>query len=187
MATAEAYDDWDDPGMAFNDEQVESYEPQACAAVRMNWLLGSIPLAVRRAQLGEKAKWWETVAAKQADLVTWYAVVAELPGVDREGLLGVDGVDGADLRKLTVGARDMGDPLDWLAEWSSMVDQEMRGHVTLGRRCATSKKMSGWGKRERSISNKVANALHKEQTTIARLALQLRSRTGTAKEQNDGE
>lgn len=183
MATAEAYDQWDDPGLAFSEEQISGYEPTAVAAVRVNELLELIPVVARRAQLGEKAKWWESVGAKMLDVCSWYCVVAELPGIDREGALEVT-ADGSALRKLTVAARDLGTPEDFLAEWQGKADAEMRQHVSLGRRCASSRKLSGWSKRERSISNRVANALFKEQAAIARLSTSLRSRTkASAKEE----
>lgn len=175
MATAEAYDDWDDPGLAFTDEQCKEYDPKAVAAVRVNELLATIPLAIRRSQLGEKVKWWETVAAKMTDCVTWYCVVAGLPGIDRAALHTLP-TDKA-LTALTVRARDLGEPEDFLDVWRASVRSEMVSHVTLGRRCAGSRKLSGWGKAERSMSNKIANALMKELAVVQRSADSLTART----------
>jgi hypothetical protein len=182
MATSATYDEWDDPGLSFTEEQVAAYTPQAVAAVRVNWLLDHIPLALRRSQLGEKAEWWRKVADKMVDVVTWYCVVAELPGIDREEIFDLPGAE-EDIKKLTVAARKWGSPEDILAEWRILVRSEMVQHVTLSRRCAGSRKISGWNKRERSISNRVANALFKEATTTNRLESMLNSRTKSKKDE----
>lgn len=176
MATAEVYDEWDDPGLSFTEEQVGSYSPQTVAAVRVNWLLETIPLAYRRSQLGEKSEWWRKVADKMVDVVTWYCIVAEIPGIDREHVFDLPETD-ADMKKLTVAARKLGEPEELIASWRSIVRSEMIQHVTLGRRCAGSRKISNWTKREKSISNKVANAIFKEATVVNRLETQLASRT----------
>lgn len=181
MATAITYDEWDDPGLAFTEDQVAGYAPSAVAAVRVNWLAEHIPLALRRSQLGEKSEWWRKVADKMVDSITWYCVVAELPGIDREKIFQLP--DGEELKKLTVQARKWGEPSDVLSEWRMLVRSEMVQHVTLGRRCAGSKKISGWGKREKSISNKVANALFKEAMVTSRLETMLVSRTQTKEEE----
>lgn len=177
MATAEAYDDFDDPGLAFTDEQVKEYRPQIVASVRVNWLLEHIPLVLRRSQLGEKAQWWTKVGHKMVDVVTWYCVVAELPGIDREELMKEPEAEKA----LTLAARKLGEPDEFLAEWASLIRTEMVQHVTLGRRCSSARAISSWGKRERSISNKVANALKKELDATGRLGSVLASRTASKK------
>jgi hypothetical protein len=178
MATAEAYDQWDDPGLAFTDEQCAEYDPKAVAAVRVNELLGLVPLAIRRSQLGEKAKWWETVAAKMTDVITWYCVVGGLPGIDRAALHAqAEMVDKKALTQLTVIARQLGEPEEFLAVWQASVRSEMVQHVTLGRRCAGSRKLSGWTKAERSLSNKIANAIVKEMSVAQKMADALAART----------
>lgn len=173
MATAEAYDQWDDPGLTFTDEQCHEYKPQTTAAVRMNELLELIPLALLRSQLGEKPQWWVKVAHKMVDCVTWYAVVAELPGIDRAEVL----EEPQRTTELTVAARKLGEPDEFLATWRQGVRAEMVIHVTLGRRCSGSRKISGWTKRERSVSNKVANALTKELGVCDHLEQMLNART----------
>jgi hypothetical protein len=173
VATAEAYDQWDDPGLTFTDTQCAEFRPQTTAAVRMNELLEMIPLALRRSQLGEKAQWWTQVAHKMVDCVTWYAVVAELPGIDRAEVL----VEPEATKEVTVAARKLGEPQEFMATWHQGVRAELLVHVTLGRRCSGSRKVSGWTKRDRSISNKVANALNKELSTCGRLETMLASRT----------
>lgn len=182
MATAEVYDEWDDPGLAFTEEQVAAYTPQAVASVRVNWLLEHIPIVLRRSQLGEKTEWWRKTADKMVDVATWYCVVAEIPGLDREMIFDL-GLDDAEMKRLAVAARKLGEPEEFLATWRSLVRSEMVQHVTLGRRCAGSKKISSWGKREKSISNKVANALFKEATVIGRLETMLVSRTKSKTEE----
>jgi len=177
MATAEAYDDWDDPGLAFTDEQLGEYDAKAVAAVRINYLLETIPLAVRRSQLGEKVKWWEGVAARQLDCVTWYCVVAGLPGVDRAEVYASAEPEGKALTALTVRARDLGEPDAYLAAWTASVRSEMVQHVTLGRRCTNSRKLSGWTKADRSMSNKIANALMKEINVVGKMHEALTART----------
>jgi hypothetical protein len=176
VATASVYDEWDDPGLAYTEEQVSAYTPQAVASVRVNWLLEHVPIVLRRAQLGEKPEWWHKVGEKMVDVVTWYCVVAEIPGIDREMIFDL-GLSDDEMKKLAVAARKLGEPEEFLAVWRSLVRSEMIQHVTLGRRCAGSRKISQWGKRERSISNKVANALFKEAEVINRLETMLVSRT----------
>lgn len=179
MATAEAYDQWDDPGLAFSEEQIKACNPKASAAERVNALIEIVPVVLRRSELGTKAKWWEKVADKMVDVITWYCVVAELPGIDREGIR-----IHANDKAITLRAHKLGTEEEFMRIWHSTVSGVLVTHVTLGRRCASARALSGWTKKERSLSNRVANAIFKELTVIHRMDEALASRTSSSQ---DGE
>jgi hypothetical protein len=158
MATAEAYNDYDDPGMAFGEDEVKAYKPELWAEGRVKELVERCKVVAALLALGEdKPVFWKSMAGWLHNVVSWYCRVAELDGVDFDALSTAAVKDKACIaaaRKVMSLGADA-----WVHEWQSEADRHIRYVVTLGRRCATSKTLSGWTKRDRSISNKLANAI----------------------------
>jgi hypothetical protein len=136
-------------------------------------------LALRHAEIPglPKPDWWTKVSAKCFDVASWYAVAGQSAGIDREALRLLPDASSAEGRELTLAAQGIGDETEWLNAWSAKVEGEMRTFVSLGRTCAMSVSISKWGKRERSLSNKVANAIRNEMTAIEKLSVLLYSKS----------
>lgn len=174
MATAVAYDEWDDPGMAFTDEDLVSYDPQKWADQHVLVLTGTIKSVLRHAELPkiEKPDWWSKAADKMIDTITWFCVALEIPGIDREAIRTLPDAKSAEGKALTRTALDL-NPEDWLGAMLSTSEANLRHIVTIGRRCAG----KGWDKRNRSLNNKLANSLIRERNALLKLEDLLTSRT----------
>lgn len=168
MATARLYDQWEDAGMAFTEEDLESYSPQRWAEQRIEKMMGRYVVVCRRAELAEdKPQWWKDFASGIKKVVGWYCVAMELPKMEMDSA-------SASLtagKRLTAQARDL-TPEVALGVWQTDAEAAMRHVVTLGRRCAG----RGWKKGERSLSNKLANCVMREHTLAAKLERQLASK-----------
>lgn len=174
MASASAYDHWDDPGLAFTEEDLASHDPQKVAEVRVAALLHRFQVAKRRAELPdlEKPQWWAEVSKRLLDVVTWYCVALEIPGINREAAQELPPASSQEGKALTKEALNA-TPSDWLAEWAEEAESSARYAVTLGRRCIG----KGWPKRNRSLSNKMANCFTKELNLIQKFESMLVSRS----------
>ena len=173
MANAVVYDQWDDPGMAFSEAQVQEFQPSATAAGRVTWLVTHALVTQRRSDLNtEKPQWWAKVARSMVDCAGWYCVAGQLPGLDRTEVMRAP-VREAELKKLSALALRVGEPEEFLEGWRNDLVGVMRSHVTLGRRCLGARQVSGWTVKEKKLSNKVANAVHRELMLVQHLADQL--------------
>lgn len=162
MANAVVYDLWDDAGMAFSEDQVREFHPSATAAGRVTWLVTHALVTQRRSDLNtEKPQWWAKVSRSILDCAGWYCVAGELPGLDRSEVMRAPTRE-PELKKLSALAHQLGDPEEFLDAWGSDVTGVMRSHVTLGRRCLGARAVSGWGVKEKKMSNRVANAVYRE-------------------------
>jgi len=178
MATAVAYDQWEDAGLAFSEDQLKNFSPTLVAAARVNWMVEQIPIVLRRADLAGLPKWWQEVARKMEDVMGWYCVVAVLPAVDRVDLHSlVNAGTPAERKKQTLAAHSLGTEMEFLNAWHTEVRGTMIELVTLGRRCSSSTAVSGWKKADKKMANKVANAVDREAHAIDVLRQQLVSRT----------
>ena len=167
MATAALFDDWDDMGMAFTEEQVQAFDPMLSAASRANRLMDLVPVVQRRSWLGELPHWWTEVARHLTERAGWDLFVVKLPKLDVAELNAVcTSASGEALKALTLAAHKLGTPDEFLAAWRLEVNTALRMHVTLGRRCKALPRMSGWSKARGSLANKVAYALLKEYQVI---------------------
>lgn len=163
MATAVAFDEWYDAGMAFGEEEVRGHLATAVAEERIRLALDNVQVIERLLELPKapKPKWWRERQNHLIDVCTWYAVVAELPGIDRGLVRHLPSPSSAEGKKLTARAHNL-DPVQWADTWVADVRLALVRHVTLGRACVNARKVSGWTKKEKSLSNKVAHALVRE-------------------------
>lgn len=174
MATAYAYDSWEDPGLAFTDEEVANYDPWKLADARRDYLLSMWAVVHRRSELKiEAAEWWRKAAAKILDVTSWYCVSCEIPAFDRAALAeGLPPASSSQGKALTKQALDQ-TPEGFLGEWQASSEACMRYAVTLGRRAVGSRR----GRNLKRISNKLANSINKEMSTANYLQKLLEART----------
>lgn len=179
MATAEIYNVWEDVGMAFSVEECDSYDPKEWAEHRIAQLLGACQLVYRRTQLPNLSKpvWWEEVDKRLWKCVTWYCMAMERPGISREddivAVVEALGAKSSEGKALTKRALDLVEE-DWLGAWRADAESSMRYVVTIGRRCVGRK---DWRKAQRSLNNRLANAVSKEIALIDKLEASLSSRS----------
>lgn len=179
MAQAEAYDGWDDPGLAYSEEQIAGHRPSAYAERRVAELVADARTILALLALPDtpKADWWKAVEVKLVDCATWYCRVAEIPGIDRAELAALPPRASAAGKELTLAAQRL-DAQSFMDAWATGAQVGMTGFVTLGRRCAGATQISGWKKREKSLSNKIANAINREISASEKLSIQLASLSG---------
>jgi len=174
MATATSYDKWDDPGMAFTEEEIKGYSPQVFASGRIDELVHLYQM-VNLVQSGavriNKPVFWNKAGRKLLDKASWYAQALEVPGIDREAVEVLPEPDSVEGKELMVAARELArmEPDEWLESYWQECSSMMFRVVTLGRRCSTNPALSGWGKRDRSYSNKLANAVNNELLLVGKL------------------
>lgn len=163
MATAASYDTWEDPGVAFGEDEIRGYVVSAVAEGRVRWLLHTAVVIEKLLALPDapKRQWWTKAQGKMVDCTTWYCIVAGLEGIDRSSVRTLPDPSSAEGKSLASEALKM-ESGEFMAQWIAEARAALISHVTIGRRCASARKMSGWTKKETSMSNKVANALVKE-------------------------
>lgn len=165
MATASAYDQWEDPGLAFGEDEIAGHVVSAVAEARVNWLLHMAVVIEKLLAMPDapKRQWWMKVQAKMVDTVTWYCRTAELQGIDRGAVKELPLPSSPAGKSLAKDALDlMKNEEEFVAVWNAQLKGIMVQHVTIGRRCASAKQISKWSKKESSLSNKIANAITKE-------------------------
>lgn len=163
MARSGAYDEWEDVGLAFTEEQAQSFDPQALAETHLRYLCDNLRILERRAQLPDVSKpvWFQQAAKRLKSRITWLAVAASLPSVDVAAVCELPDPKSAEGKELTKRAQMM-EPEPWLGQMQADCNAHLTQLVTLGRRAATVQK---WGKAQHSRSNKIANALHGDLNT----------------------
>lgn len=179
MGVAIAYDAFEDVGMAFSDEQVASFVPSAWAEGRVKELLHQVLVIEKYLSIPNAAKeqWWRKTQAKLIDVVTWYCQVAVIPGIDRSVVRVLPSASSSEGKALAVSAHQLADSGAWMSAWLAELAQEMRCFVTLSRRCASAVRISGWKKHDKSVANKIANAIKREIDVAEEAAIRLSSLT----------
>jgi hypothetical protein len=178
MGTSHAYDEWFDVGKSFGEDEVAGFRLAAIPEARVKWLLDKGLVISRLIELpgASKLKWWDEVRRRFLDVVTWDCVVAGLPGIDRDTVWDLPDASTTFGKELTVQAHLLRSS-EFMEEWRGEVDRAFRLHVTLSRACANAVSLSYWGKAERSMSNKISNALNREMNLIGKSEQSLLSRT----------
>lgn len=177
MATASAYDQWDDPGLAFTEEDLAGWDVKVMAEERVADLLARTRLALRRAELPDlpMPDLWKEASKSILNAATWWCQAVTIPGVVREEATTLPPADSPEGKALTKEALNA-EAAEWLAEWLADVEASLHHLVTIGRRCVTK---GVWkGKEKKSLSNKAANALMKEYSLITKLEAMLESKSG---------
>jgi hypothetical protein len=167
VARSAAYDEWEDVGLAFTDQEVAVFSTQLWAETHLKELCDVVRVLLRRTQLPNmvKPKWQEQALKMMQGRVTWCSVAGDLPAVDMEAVCALPDPKTAEGKLLTQRAL-AAEPEAYLASvrthWSGLVTW----YVTISRRAAS---VQSWKKAEHSRSNKVANAALGDIRTIDKL------------------
>lgn len=166
MARAAMYDQFEDVGMAFTEEELKAFKPEEVAEERCRVLVGHARAALRRSEIPDmpKPKWLEEVASRLIDSVTWTLKAMTLEGIDRDKVLSLPAAGSKEGKALTVEAQRWS--VEELEGLRSEGEALLRWCVTIGRRCES---MGSWRKADRSRSNKLANCLVQDLNRIDRL------------------
>jgi len=177
MATAAAYDEWEDVGVSFSEEDLRNYRPGDWASERVARLLKVGVVLLRREDLPDMPKPGWTKKARQAVLqrmITWYCQALDVPCPEiSPDELRVD-PKSSEGKAITKAALEL-KPADIIGLLRGEAEAGMRHVVTIGRRCASQKSVSGWKKADGSYSNKLANAIQVEIRQWNKLETELES------------
>lgn len=160
MATAQAYDEFEDPGLSFSDEELTQWSIQGWVIEHISDLLFKLAVLNRYSTIPNMQK--QTTAMEAAKMVfssaTFYCLKALLPGLERASAFELPDPKSEEGRRLTAVAVNVDLP-KFIDEWVGSAEAARRYFVTIGRRANVAQ---GWGKGQRSISNQVANAITQE-------------------------
>lgn len=178
MATASAYDQWFEGGLSFTDEEVAGYRPEAFATRRIDLILDELRVLHRADELSVAMEaLWKDVRKQLFASATWYARALVVPGIDMDAFnASFPAPDTPAGKALTVRAHEEV-RAEWIHQYLQSRMKDMTYVVTIGRQCVERRSLSGWGKSDASLSNKLANAVHKEVTLGERWSKQLESIT----------
>lgn len=160
MARSAVYDKWEDVGLAFSVEEVADYDPKVLGEKRIAHLMDAALVMERRSTLPkiDKPAFCHQVARDLLNRATGYCRALTLPGIDKSAALTLPHAGSAEGKALTARAVNM-DIDAWLVEEIARVEACLRYAVSIGRRAES---RTGWRKTDRSLSNKLANALVQE-------------------------
>lgn len=166
MAVAKVYDEFEDVGLSFTEEEVRDWDPQAWAQDRVDRIVQLTLVARSRAdQPIDKEEFWKWMASGLANVATWYCRALELPGLDREEDLSLGSLSPSERKKIRAEALRIGDGEGWILEGLSSGQAALGYVVTIGRRSFMSPVGRGSrGRVSKSRGNKLANAVMKEVT-----------------------
>lgn len=175
MATAIAYDQWDDPGLAFTEEDLASWDLKAFGNERVEYLLRWHRLFLRRAEIPDmpKPEWWKEFVKPLLNAATWYCHALGLEGVMTDAASTLPPAASEEGKALTKDALNA-DPSDVAHEIMGDVEVALHHAVTIGRRCVGK---GAWKKEQKSLSNKLANCLMKERSLAEKMEAALASRS----------
>lgn len=169
MASAPAFDEYEDVGMAFTEAALEEWDPKAWAESRVVYLMKQSHIVELMAQsysvVGPEAT-MRKASSMIVDIATWMCRAMELSGVNRE-----PNWNDGQLKAMKSEALRL-EPSAWLEAWRSEADVAMRVVVTSGRRAAG---VCKWTKGQRSLSNKLANCVGKELWVAEKVEVSLNS------------
>ena len=157
MARSAVYDEWEDVGLAFSAQEVAEYDPKALGEKRIAHLLESALVLERLSTIpkAEKPKWCHDAARDLLTRATWICKALTLPGIDKAAALELPPASSAEGKAITAAAQRL-DLDTWLEEEISKAEACLRYAVSIGRRAES---RPDWRKQDRSLSNKLANAL----------------------------
>jgi hypothetical protein len=162
MASAKAYDEWEDAGMAFSTDELEDHSPTVWASERVAKLCVMRQVVMRHIELPDIAKphWWHGAGKNLRDVIMWYCKALQLEGptakeLGDEGLPSRNSAAGKELSRVA----SLLDISEWLSAWAADAEASKRYVVTIGRRASASCK---WDKATMKASNRLANSVDKE-------------------------
>lgn len=170
MARSAVYNEWEDAGLAFSSEEVAGFDPKALAEKRIAYLLDVALVLERVSTIPKTSKpaFHHGAARSLVNRASWYCKALTLPGFDKTAAMTLPDSRAKDGKTLTAEAQKYirQGPDVWLEGMLDNVEACLRYAVSLGRRAES---RSGWTKTDRSLSNKLANALVQERSTVVKL------------------
>jgi hypothetical protein len=160
MASAAVYDQFEDAGLAFSDEELKAWSVKEWGEERLAYLVAKRSLPLRSSQLRDapKVAYTGKLVKAMADCITWNCIALGLRNVtvgEMDDLPSPPEKAGQELNVAALSWR--GEIGPWLDMWESEAIVELQHLVTIGRRCG-----SIWKKADKSLSNKAANCLMRE-------------------------
>ena len=160
MASATAYDQYEDAGLAFSDEDLKAWDIKEWGEERLVYLVAKRSLPLRSSQLRDAPKpvFTAKLVKAMADCITWDCLSLGLRNVTAGEMDDLPSPPEQAGQELNVAALAWRSGIgSWIDQWESEALIELQHLVTIGRRCG-----SIWKKHERSLSNKAANCLMRE-------------------------
>lgn len=163
MATASLYDQWQDSGLAFSEEEVRVFNPKQWAEAHVLELASAARTFCRLAELPdhEKPALVKDICRGLLNRASALCKFMELDGFDEDEARSLPPPSTTAGKKLTKLALEV-DVEQWVHAFANQAEVAMTHVVSLGRVCALSRTVSGWSKKERSLSNKLANQMNNE-------------------------
>lgn len=193
MATAVAYDDWEDPGMAFSEEELLAFDPCAWMATHLRTLADEMVMWQRRTELPDMPKPWmaREILVRMVRTMSWSASTAcgkpleEVVGWQNHTDIVLPDPTSKEGKALSQRALNC-DAEAWLGERRAHVEGDLRIVVTTMRRRFGIKKPA---KAVRSAGNKFVNCLVRELNLLDTLKKELdkQPKSRTEKEANASE
>lgn len=161
MGVAQKYDQYEDPGLAFSEEDCTTFDVQAWAVGRVETLtwMAHVWNASLNLPKPQKPKVVRRAIGYVVGCVGLYTVKAEIPGRSQEEVTGEPPFS-SEVKSWAIDLLNSGVERS-VEEWVGSVNREMTHFVTL---CRRAKGAQSWTKKERSMANRLANALEIEKT-----------------------
>lgn len=157
MARSAQYDEWEDAGLAFSDDELAAFELDAWCLNHLEEMEERLKVLARRQTIPNvsKPEWTKKAGTTILGKAKWFCVAAGLPAMDLDELFDLPDAKSADGKALTQAAQAL-EPVEWLPGYRTELEGEVRHLVTIVRRLPTPTKA------ERSKGNRVVNALLRE-------------------------
>lgn len=170
MATAKAYDQYEDAALTFSDEEILAHDPQRWAEQRVSELiLAKYWPLVRMSELADAAKpgWARQSSSYVRSLCRWYCIAMEIDAPSDTEYTLPDSRNKIG-RQVTMMAQSLV-PEEFVQAWGAEAHRELTYVVTIGRRCISKSSVTGWDVGTKKLSNKLANCLVREIACAAKL------------------
>lgn len=181
VARAQAYNEWEDAGLAFSEADLVEFHPLDVIDVRIARLIEHGQWFARRVQMElDKPGLTKDGLRFVKGTADWYGTIrGEMPAWDGS-VPEPTSVEGKQLSAVILGQTLE----DHVQVWRDEVEGSLRQYVSLSRRAAGAALVSGragmkadgedfvpgaWTKADHSLSNKTANGLHRELLTATKL------------------
>jgi hypothetical protein len=161
MATAKAYYEWEDVGLAFSDNELASYDPFWFAQKRVDAMAEHLLIVERKLTLAIPMSIWVQAKVFLVQDINWITTPTVALGTESPLPLKLPDPKSKEGKALMVRCNEL-EPKDWVGLWYKDARNAMRHLVTIGRRCNTQRSVSGWKQEDKKASNRLANSVMKE-------------------------
>lgn len=183
MGIAQKYDPYEDPGLAFSEDDCTAFDVQAWAVGRVGTLstMCHVWNACLHLPKPQKPKVVKRAIGYAVGVVGLYTVKAEIPGLSKDEVTGTPPYD----NKIKSWAIELAEETGIersLEEWVGSANREMTYFVTLCRRARVAQ---SWPKKDRSMANRLANVLEIEKTRAEKCYALSQSTMRSSKDSSD--